>query len=86
LIDQAVKAQDILEHYRTTIEPNGFKAQVVTISRAVAVSYVEALRQLGAPECALIMSTSNNDPARLQRHHLSSEMISSRGSKSSTIR
>lgn len=64
-------ARDLLEHYRTTIEPNGFKAQVVTVRRDVAVSYVEALRKLGAPECAMIMSTSNNDSARLQRHHLS---------------
>jgi type I restriction enzyme, R subunit len=64
-------AQDILEHYRTTIEPNGFKAQIVTVSRDVAVSYIEALRHLGAPECALIMSASNDDSARLQAHHLS---------------
>ncbi|MBL3609996.1 type I restriction endonuclease subunit R [Rhodovulum sulfidophilum] len=64
-------AKDILSHYRSTIEPNGFKAQIVTVSRDVAVSYVEALRNLGAPECALIMSTSNNDSARLQAHHLS---------------
>jgi type I restriction enzyme R subunit len=64
-------ASDILEHYRTTIEPNGFKAQVVTVSREVAVSYIEELRGLGAPECALIMSTSHNDSSRLQRHHLS---------------
>jgi type I restriction enzyme R subunit len=64
-------AKDILEHYRTTIEPNGFKAQIVTVSRDVAVSYAEALRRLGAPECALIMSASNNDSARLQAHHLS---------------
>ncbi len=67
----AAIAKDILEHYRTTIEPNGFKAQIVTVSRDVAVSYVEELRKLGAPECALIMSTSNNDTARLQAHHLS---------------
>lgn len=64
-------AGDILAHYRSTIEPNGFKAQIVTVSRDVAVTYVEALRQLGAPECALIMSASNNDSARLQAHHLS---------------
>ena len=64
-------AKDILAHYRSTIEPNGFKAQIVTISRDVAVTYVDALRQLGAPECALIMSASNNDSARLQAHHLS---------------
>lgn len=66
-------AEDILRHYRTTIEPNGFKAQIVTISRDVAVSYVEALRRLGAPECALIMSSSHNDSARLQAHHLSKQ-------------
>ncbi len=64
-------ARDILEHYRTTIEPNGFKAQIVTASRDVAVTYVEALQKLGAPECALIMSASNGDSARLQAHHLS---------------
>ncbi|QOZ20826.1 DEAD/DEAH box helicase [Bradyrhizobium sp. CCBAU 21365] len=64
-------AKDILEHYRTTIEPNGFKAQIVTVSRDVAVTYIEALREFGAPECALIMSASNNDSARLQAHHLS---------------
>lgn len=63
--------RDILEHYRTVIQPNGFKAQIVTISRDIAVTYIETLRRLGAPECALIMSTSNNDTARLQRHHLS---------------
>lgn len=63
-------AKDLLDHYRTVIEPNGFKAQVVTISRDVAVTYVETLRKLGAPECALIMSSSNNDSARLQAHHL----------------
>ena len=64
-------AKDIIDHYRTTIEPNGFKAQIVTASRDVAVTYVEALRQLGAPECAVIMSAANDDSARLQAHHLS---------------
>ncbi|MDZ7923063.1 MAG: hypothetical protein U5M23_03200 [Marinagarivorans sp.] len=41
------------------------------VSRDVAVSYVETLRALGAPESAVIMSASNNDSAKLQRHHLS---------------
>lgn len=63
--------KDILEHYSTAIEPNGFKAQIVAVNRDVAVTYVESLRKLGGPECALIMSSSNNDSARLQRHHLS---------------
>ncbi len=57
--------------YRTAIEPNGFKAQIVTVSRDVAVTYIEKLWAMGAPECALIMSTSNDDPRRAQAHHLS---------------
>lgn len=64
-------AKDILNHYQATIEPNGFKAQIVTASRDTAVSYIEALRRLGAPECTLIMSASNNDSERLAAHHLS---------------
>jgi type I restriction enzyme R subunit len=73
--EQRIEAicRDILDHYRKVIEPNGFKAQLVTISRDVAVTYVETLRRLGGPECALIMSSSNNDTARLQRHHLSKQ-------------
>jgi len=63
--------KDIIAHYRSVIEPNGFKAQVVTISRDVAVTCVDTLRRLGGPECAVIMSASNNDAARLRRHHLS---------------
>ena len=31
-------AKDILAHYRTTIDSNGFTAQIVTVSRDVAVS------------------------------------------------
>jgi len=61
--------RDILEHYGKTIEPNGFKAQIVTVNRDVAVTYTETLRRLGGPECALIMSSSNGDSARLQAHH-----------------
>jgi type I restriction enzyme, R subunit len=64
-------ATDILGHYRSTIEPNGFKAQIVSVNREVAVTYAEALRRLGAPEFALIMSASNDDSARLRAYHLS---------------
>ena len=38
-------ATDIIEHYRTNILPNGFKAQVVTTSRLAALRYKEALDQ-----------------------------------------
>jgi len=46
----AAKAEDMLRHYIDNILPNGFKAQVVTVSRLAAVRYhgafLEAKRQL----------------------------------------
>lgn len=39
----AAKAGDMLRHYIDNILPNGFKAQVVTVSRLAAVRYHEAL-------------------------------------------
>jgi type I restriction enzyme R subunit len=59
---------DILAHYRSTIEPNGFKAQIVAVSREAAVTYHETLENLGAPESAVVMSTSKDDTARLRAH------------------
>lgn len=41
-------AKDILAHYRSTIEPNGFKAQIVTVRREARVSAASALTQLEA--------------------------------------
>ena len=67
----AAVAADILEHYRSVIEPNGFKAQVVTISRDIAIRYKEKLDELGAPESALIMSSTNDDDAHLRAHRTS---------------
>jgi type I restriction enzyme R subunit len=56
---------DMIDHFEKYIHPNGFKAQVVACSRDVAVSYKETLDRLGAPESALIMSSTHNDPERL---------------------
>jgi type I restriction enzyme, R subunit len=64
-------AKDILDHFKAAVEPNNFKAQIVALSREVAVSYVEAIRELGGPECAVIMSSTNDDSAKLKRHHRS---------------
>jgi type I restriction enzyme R subunit len=41
LIDE--KARDILQHYVANILPNGFKAQIVAVSRRAAIRYYEAL-------------------------------------------
>jgi type I restriction enzyme R subunit len=39
----ADKAKDMIEHYITHVFPNGFKAQVVAVSRLAAVRYKEKL-------------------------------------------
>ncbi|MEU5479261.1 type I restriction endonuclease subunit R [Streptomyces mirabilis] len=39
------KAQDMLEHWVTTVLPGGFKAQVAAVSRKAAVQYHHALRK-----------------------------------------
>jgi len=64
---------DLIEHYTKFIQPNGFKAQVVACTRDAAVSYKETLDRLHAPESAILMSGSNDDPDRLKRHHTTDE-------------
>lgn len=61
---------DLIGHYETRIQPNGFKAQVVAIDRPTAVLYQETLTRLHAPESAVIISNSNDDDDRLKRHAL----------------
>ncbi|MFE5051185.1 type I restriction endonuclease subunit R [Streptomyces sp. NPDC056637] len=41
----AAKAEDMLEHWVTTVLPGGFKAQVAAVSRRAAVQYHHALRK-----------------------------------------
>ncbi len=49
---------DILKHYEDHIEPNGFKAQIVTASRKLAVMYKKYLDDLNAPESVVIISAN----------------------------
>ncbi len=55
---------DILKHYREHIQPNGFKAMLVTSSRHAAVTYKEMMDELGSPESAVIISADHNDERR----------------------
>lgn len=55
---------DILKHYREHIQPNGFKAMIVTSSRNAAIIYKEMMDELGSPECAVIISGDHNDEKR----------------------
>lgn len=64
---------NLVDHFEKYIKPNGFKAQVVACTRDAAVTYIETLERLGAPDAALIMSGSHQDEERLARHHTSKE-------------
>ncbi len=57
---------DIIKHYKQHIEPNGFKAMIVTNSRNAAVTYKEMLDEVGGPDSEAIISGDHNDPPRLQ--------------------
>lgn len=54
---------DLLKHYREHIQPNGFKAMIVTSSRRAAVVYKQTLDELEGPESAVIISGKHNDEA-----------------------
>jgi type I restriction enzyme R subunit len=64
---------DLIDHFTNYIRPNGFKAQVVTVSREAAVLYKETLDRLNAPQSAVIMSGTNDDDAALVKHHTSAD-------------
>ena len=55
---------DIIKHYREHIQPNGFKAMIVTSSRLAAIIYKEKLDKLDAPESSVIISSDHNDEKR----------------------
>ncbi|WGK70085.1 type I restriction endonuclease subunit R [Candidatus Haliotispira prima] len=55
---------DIVKHYKEHIQPNHFKAMIVTSSRNAAVIYKEQLDALEAPESAVIISGDHNDEKR----------------------
>ncbi|OPJ54751.1 type I restriction endonuclease subunit R [Alkalithermobacter paradoxus] len=67
-------AKDILTHYKEQIFPNGFKAQVVCVSREACVKYYNALNKymegsIGEKlEVKIIYSGSPNDEPHLKEH------------------
>ena len=52
---------DILDHYRKHIQPNGFKAQIVTSSRRAAVLFKQTIDRLNGPEAQVVISGMHND-------------------------
>ncbi len=61
---------DLIEHFQRSIQPNGFKAQIVAVSREAAAIYKDTLDRLHGPESVLIMSAVHNDIEALARHHM----------------
>lgn len=59
---------DLLKHYREHIQPNGFKAMIVTSSRRAAVLYKQAIDALEGPQTAVIISGKHNDDAFFSEH------------------
>ncbi|MCL1077277.1 type I restriction endonuclease subunit R [Parashewanella spongiae] len=59
---------DLLKHYREHIQPDGFKAMIVTGSRHAAALYKKTLDELGAPPSEVIISGDHNDEAYLAQY------------------
>lgn len=72
-------AKDMLKHYKDYIYPNGFKAQIVCVSRDACVKYYNALKKhmkeiTGEDlEYKVIFSGSQNDKPYLKEHHTTSK-------------
>ncbi|WP_025782107.1 type I restriction endonuclease subunit R [Candidatus Synechococcus spongiarum] len=61
-------AEDLVDHYRKRILPNGFKAMVVTSSRKAVITYKQKLDAIpGAPESAVVISSGHNDPQEWEK-------------------
>ena len=70
-------ALDIVTHYTTHIEPNGYKAMIVASSREAAVLYKKELDKLNAPASKIIMTSNlgetGKDDQSWDDYYLSSE-------------
>ncbi|MDN7013018.1 type I restriction endonuclease subunit R [Methanoculleus sp. FWC-SCC3] len=59
----------IVRHYQTKVEPNGFKAQVVTFDRECCVLYKQVMDELIDPEAsAIVMISQSGDPSEWKVH------------------
>jgi len=70
-------ALDLVKHYTSHIEPNGYKAMLVAPSREAAVIYKKELDNLNAPPSKIIMTSNlgekGKDGQSWDRYYLSSE-------------
>jgi len=59
---------DLLEHYRSVIQPGGFKALIVAVNRRAAIAYKETLDRRHGPESAVLISGTASDPDATAKH------------------
>ncbi|WP_018923565.1 type I restriction endonuclease subunit R [Salsuginibacillus kocurii] len=62
---------DMIDHYEQHIKPNGFKGQIVSISREAAVEYKKLMDELSDYESAVIISSGHNDSDEMKQYGLS---------------
>jgi len=61
--------EHMVQHYRTKVEPNGFKAQVVVFDRECCVLYKRVMDELIGPEAsAVVMSSAQHDKPDWKEH------------------
>jgi type I restriction enzyme R subunit len=59
----------IVTHFQTKVEPNGFKAQVVTFDRECCVLYKAVMDELlGTEASAIVMTGAQGDPPEWRQH------------------
>ena len=68
-------ALDIADHFKESVRPNGFKAQVVAPSRAAALRYSERLNSFGLPAYPIITTSANDGPEFKIARELDQEQI-----------
>ncbi|NRG44824.1 type I restriction endonuclease subunit R [Bacillus sp. CRN 9] len=68
-------ALDIVKHFEEKILINGYKGQVVAVSRTAAVLYKKLIDEysMGNFETAVIISSGQNDEGELANYHVSKE-------------
>ncbi|MCG7333697.1 type I restriction endonuclease subunit R [Sporosarcina sp. ACRSM] len=68
-------ALDMVRHYENKILMNGYKAQVVAVSRYAAVEYKKLIDEFAAGqfETAVIFSAGQNDSEEMRNYHISKE-------------
>jgi type I restriction enzyme, R subunit len=69
-------AHDIVKHYKESIQPNGFKGQIVAFSREACVIIKEHIDSLvGEQFSDVVFSGGQNDEPRLRKFHKSKQEI-----------